>query len=296
MAANGISRSSPTPTAASALSTLWRPGVWSVSSPSRLERWKTSKRLVMPGQAHAPRRRSAPDSSPYVMMRFVDARDQPLDVRLVQAEHGRSVERHPVHERDERVADGVEVSVVIEVLGVDRRHDRDGRRQLQERAVRLVGLGDQELALAEPGVRAEARHPSAHDDRRIVVALGEHGADHRGGRRLAVGAGDRDAVLEAHQLGQHLGAGNRPGSGAGAPPGPRRCPARRPTSRRPTWAPSTFVAAWPMKIFGAELGEPLDGVVPLLVGAGHAGSRGSGGSRRCPDMPLPPIPTKWICW
>ena len=119
---------------------------------------------------------------------------------------GGAVERHLVDEGDERVADGVEGAVVIEVLGVDRGDHGDRRRELEERAVGLVGLGHQVLALPEPRVGAEARHAPADDDGRVEAALGEHGADHRRGRRLAVRAGDRDAVLEPHQLGQHLGA------------------------------------------------------------------------------------------
>ena len=199
---------------------------------------------------------------------LLDPWDQQLDVRLIEAEDGRTVERHPVHERDERVADGVEAPVVIEMLGVDGRDDRDRRRELQERAIGFVGLGDQVLALAEPGVRAEARHPPAHDDRRIVAALGEHGSDHRGGRRLAVGARDRDAVLETHQLGQHLGAGNR-----------RDLSLARdldldvvPRDRRRI---DDDVGALDVRRLmadedlRAQLGQSLDRVVALLVGAGH---------------------------
>src|SRR6266436_1747858 len=140
---------------------------------------------------------------------LLDAREQELDVRLIQAQHRRAVERHLVDERDERVADHVEAPVVVEVLGVDRRDDRDRRRQLQERPVGLVGLGDEELALAQSRVRAEARHSPPHDDRRIEAALGQNGADHRRRGRLAVRARHRDAVLEAHQLGEHLRARDR---------------------------------------------------------------------------------------
>ena len=43
---------------------------------------------------------------------------------------------------------------------------------------------------------------------RIEAGLAEHGGEQRGGRGLAVRAGDRDAALEAHELGEHLGARN----------------------------------------------------------------------------------------
>src|SRR6266850_5044742 len=199
---------------------------------------------------------------------LLDPREQELDVRLVQAEHRRAVEGHLVDERDEGVADRVEAPVVVEVLGVDGRDDRDRRRQLQERAVGLVGFGDEKLALPEPRVRAEARHPPADDDRGVEAALGQDGADHRGGRRLAVSAGDRDAVLEAHQLGEHLRAGDRRDLAL----------ARRldlyvvpRDGRRVDDDVGAFDVRrlMPDEDLRAELGEPLDGVVALLVGAGH---------------------------
>ena len=95
---------------------------------------------------------------------------------------------------------------MVEVLGVDGGHHRDGRRELEERAVGLVGLRDEELALAEPRVGAEAVDAPAHHHGGVEAARAQHRRHHRGGRGLAVGARDRDAVLEPHQLGEHLGA------------------------------------------------------------------------------------------
>ena len=79
-----------------------------------------------------------------------------------------------------------------------------GRREPQERAVALVGLGDEEIARAEPRVRAERVHLAADDDGGIEARGAEDGRDERRRRRLAVRAGDGDAVLHAHQLGEHL--------------------------------------------------------------------------------------------
>ena len=76
----------------------------------------------------------------------------------------------------------------------------------QERAVALVGLRDQHLALAEPRVRAQADHAPADDRGRVEPARREHLGGHRGRRGLAGRAADRHAVLHAHQLGEHLGA------------------------------------------------------------------------------------------
>ena len=55
-------------------------------------------------------------------------------------------------------------------------------------------------------LRARADHAPAHHDGRVEARHLEHVREERGGRRLAVGAGDGDAVLEPHHLGQHLGA------------------------------------------------------------------------------------------
>ena len=52
---------------------------------------------------------------------------------------------------------------MVEVLGVDVGDHRDGREQVAERAVGLVGLGDQELAAAEARVRAEGARLAADD-------------------------------------------------------------------------------------------------------------------------------------
>ena len=199
---------------------------------------------------------------------LLDARDQQLDVRLVQAQDRRAVERHLVDERHEGVADRVEVAVVIEVLGVHGRDDGDRRRQLQERAVGLVGFRHQELAPAEAGVRAEVRHATADHDRRVEATLREHGPDHRRGRGLAVGAGHRDPVLEPHQLGQHLGPRN----------GRDLVLARRldlDVVARDRGRIDDHVSA--LDVLGAvadedlrpEHGQPLDRVVASLVGAGH---------------------------
>ncbi len=128
---------------------------------------------------------------------------QPL---VVGARDDRAVERHLVGERDERLLQVLEIAVALQVLLVDVGDDGHRRRQLQERAVALVGLDDHELAAAQPRAAAEGAEPPADDRRRIEAAALEHERDHRRGRRLAVGARHRDAVLQAHQLGEHLGA------------------------------------------------------------------------------------------
>ena len=93
---------------------------------------------------------------------------------------------------------------MVEVLGVHRGDHGDGRRELEEGAVGLVGLGHEELALAELGVGAEAVDAAAHHHGGIEPARAEHRGDEGRRRGLAVGARDGDAVLEPHELGEHL--------------------------------------------------------------------------------------------
>jgi hypothetical protein len=50
--------------------------------------------------------------------------------------------------------------------------------------------------------------PNADDRRRIHSGTLQHQRNHRRRCRLAVRAGDGDAVPEPHQLGQHLRPGN----------------------------------------------------------------------------------------
>ena len=81
--------------------------------------------------------------------------------------------------------------------------DEDGR-ELEERAVAFVGLGDQVLRLAQARVGAHGVHAAADDDRGIEPSGGKNAGDHGRGGGLAVHAGDGNAVLQAHQFGQHL--------------------------------------------------------------------------------------------
>ena len=60
---------------------------------------------------------------------------------------------------------------MVEVLAVDVGDHRDRREQVAERAVRLVGLGDQDLAAAEARVRAEGARLAADDRGRIEAGL-----------------------------------------------------------------------------------------------------------------------------
>jgi hypothetical protein len=133
-----------------------------------------------------------------------DHRHDRAHARIVGAEDGGAVERHLVDELDEGLLQlGEVVAVGVHVVGVDVRHDRHHRQQVEERRVRLVGLDHDVVAGAEPGMGAGGVEPAADDEGRIEPGLGKDAGHERGGRGLAVGAGDRDALLQAHQLGEH---------------------------------------------------------------------------------------------
>ena len=136
----------------------------------------------------------------------LDAADERLHDRMVDAHHGEAVERHVLDEVPEGLLDGLEGLEVVEMLGVDVGDDRDVGGQLQEGAVGLVGLDHHPVARAEARIGAVGVDDAAVDHGRIEAAGIEQRRDQRGRRGLAVRAGDRDAALEPHQLGQHLGA------------------------------------------------------------------------------------------
>jgi hypothetical protein len=79
---------------------------------------------------------------------------------------------------------------VVEVLRVDIGDDTDLRRELDEGAVRLVGLHDHPRSPAKSGVRAPIVDDAASDDSGIKAACCKDVSDQRGGRRLTVRAGD----------------------------------------------------------------------------------------------------------
>ncbi len=125
-------------------------------------------------------------------------------LRVVLAHHREPVERQVAQELDEGRLEPLEVLAVrLHVVGVDVGHHRDHRLEVEERRVGLVGLGHQELALAQARVGADGVEPPADHAGGIEPRLAQHGGHQRGGGGLAVGAGDGDALLEAHELRQH---------------------------------------------------------------------------------------------
>ena len=139
--------------------------------------------------------------------RTADAGNHAPHARIIDADHGKAVEREVVHEVDEGILQLV-IGLVIgaHVVAVDVGDDGDGRLQVEEGGVALVSLGDEEVALAETGVRAPRVEAPADDVGRIAACHREDARDEGGRGGLPVGARNRDAVTEAHELSEHLGA------------------------------------------------------------------------------------------
>ena len=98
--------------------------------------------------------------------------------------------------------------VMVELDVGDR---RDGRAQLEEAGVRLVGLRDQPLPLAPGGVRGLSARAGATklaaDQKRRVGAHGPQRMDqHACRRRLAMRPGDRDRAPQRAELCEQLPA------------------------------------------------------------------------------------------
>ena len=231
--------------AASALSTLCRPGRLSV----------TARR----GRRAAHREARAAAVVAHVLGAHVGARGEAVGQhapraapRRARATSGRRCTAPPAR----RTAGGAGTRRTLpararsrrrsaEVIGVDVGDDRDHGLQVQERGVALVGLGHEVVAAAEPRVarrRSCSRPPMTNVGSSPPSASTLATQARR--RGLAVRAGDRDAVAEAHQLGEHLGARHHRDA----------LRARRSTSglsaltaleTTTTSAPATFAAAWP---------------------------------------------------
>ncbi len=138
---------------------------------------------------------------------FGELRKNLAHVRVVAAHHRDAVEGQAMDEIDEGLLEPTQVVAVgVHVVLVDVRHDRDHRRQEQEGGVRFVGFGDEKLAETQAGVGAGRVESAADDEGRVEPGFGQATGGQAGGGGLAMGAGDSDALLEAHQFSQHLGA------------------------------------------------------------------------------------------
>ncbi len=112
--------------------------------------------------------------------------------------------RDPLREQGADVVHGV---VVVEMVEVDVEHDRDVGRQLRDGAVRLVALGDAQVAGAARGVRAELGHVAADEVRGLQAEVAGRHRQHGARRRLAVGARHHEPpAMVGEDRGEGVGA------------------------------------------------------------------------------------------
>ena len=135
----------------------------------------------------------------------LDPPDQLLHRGMIEAHDGEAVKRQILDQGEKGLLDRVEGLEVVEVLGIDVGDDRDVGRQLEEGAVAFVGLDHHPVAGAEPRIGPVGVDDAAVDDRRIKPGGVEQRRHQRRRCRLAMRAGDRHALLEPHQLGEHFG-------------------------------------------------------------------------------------------
>ena len=101
---------------------------------------------------------------------------------------------------------------MLEVIGLDARHDGRLGTELQERAVALVGLDNQPFPRVPRRTGADLVELAANDEGRTYARLHEDESEHRRRRRLAVGAGHGDGPPGGDDRSQHL----RPAEDGGA--------------------------------------------------------------------------------
>ena len=149
--------------------------------------------------------RTSADSADAVGEHGVDARRSrtPAATRAdpgSSAQATRNAARHdPLGEGVERRADGVRGAVVVEVVGLDVRDDRGGRRVAagttrRSRRPRPRRRRRRRRARWSPRLVEVA----ADRERRVGAAVLQRDREHRGGRGLAVGAGHRDRAPAGH--------------------------------------------------------------------------------------------------
>src|ERR1017187_8517597 len=137
----------------------------------------------------------------------LDGGQNALHVGVVQAHDHGAVKRHLVDEFDKGGAGGFDGRIVVHVFAIDVGDHRQDGGELQEGAVAFVGFGHQEIAAAHARVGAAHGTNTATDHYRGIQArVIENGGGHGSGGGLTVAAGHGDAVLQAHQLGQHFAA------------------------------------------------------------------------------------------
>ena len=132
----------------------------------------------------------------------LDAKGADAAVQRVHDIHGVLVvgvgEDHELGHQGEALEGELQLThaaVVVQMIVVDVQHNGQVGGQFEEGLGILAGLDDDVIALTGLAVAVDEGQLAADDRRRVPARQLQHCGDHAGGRRLAVGAGDADAVL-----------------------------------------------------------------------------------------------------
>ena len=135
---------------------------------------------------------------------------------VVSARHQDAVRREQGREAVEGGIDGLGGAVEVQVVRLDVGHHGDRGAVVQEGAVRLVGLGDEDARRAVCRVDSERRDVGADREGRVQSGALQQHRDHGGRGGLAVRSGDCHHSVIRHRGGQRLGAvQHRESGGAG---------------------------------------------------------------------------------
>ena len=89
---------------------------------------------------------------------------------VLRARHQQAAGDHPACKLNENLLKFFAGVVPIQVIGLDVGDDLDRRGVVQERAVRLVGLGDEHVPATEVRAGAQLGQHAAHGHRRVQPA------------------------------------------------------------------------------------------------------------------------------
>ncbi len=251
MAASGTSSSVAMAMAASAFCTLCRPGRFSTTSSGGSAwpfSWRWTVKCIRPSTGRALTARIWASSASRSAPPAGDERQDLAHIRVIDAQHRDAIERQPLGELHERLLEpGEIVPVGVHVVRVDVGDDFHHREQVQERGVRLVRLGHDEIARC-PAARWRRPSSAGRRSRRSGRARPRPAPTPRGSwwwscracrrwRRPASGASARPAVTARGTTGMRRAR-------AASTSGLSLVTAVETTT---ALAPSTWPASWPWK-------------------------------------------------
>ena len=127
-----------------------------------------------------------------------------LDAGVIGAQNGSAIKRHAVQKFDERAFQTAHiVAIGFHMIRVDIGHYGHHRQQVQEGCVRLIRLHHDVITAAQLGIGTGAVQAATNHKGGVQPGLRQHAGHQAGGGGFAVGAGNRNALLQAHQFRQH---------------------------------------------------------------------------------------------